>query len=92
MSYIKVFYFVEVTNEKGRKTYYGRSKKEIPIGDDNIGWYLKEYGFDTAAEAHNEIKKLERYFKRLNISWHGMNVTESKVAFSNYEEYLRVKH
>lgn len=92
MNYEKAFYFVEVTNMQGKKSYYGKNKREIPLGDDNIGWYLKEYGFDTVHEAFCEINNLGKWFKCLNIAWQGMNVAESKVLFNSYEEYLRVKH
>ena len=90
--YNKVFYFIEVTLKNGNKMYFGKGKKLIPLGDDNLGWYLKEYGYDTGHEAFLDFKKIEKYLSKLDYKWHGIQITESKVQFKNYEQYLSVCH
>ena len=94
--YSKVYYLIDVSakgmRDKEYHSYYGKNKNEIPIGRaDNIAWYIKEYGFDTAYEAHKEIKKLAKWYENVKLKYTGMQVTETKVTFSSYEEYLQVK-
>lgn len=90
--YQKVFYFIEVPLKNGSNIYFGKGKKQIPLGDDNLGWYLKEYGFNTASEAYKDFNKIERYLNKLGYEYKGIQITESKVEFESYDLYLKVCH
>ena len=95
MEYLKVYYFVEVVskdkNGKDRYEYYGKNKKCISVNDDNAAWYVKEYGFNTAAEAYTELRKISRWYDKNGFKYSGMQIRDTKVKFPSYQEYLRVK-
>lgn len=79
----KIFIVVEVTSPNGTKSYYGKKKKEIPVNDENFGWYMKEYGCDSIEEASKLERQLELYFKKLDIKWRGMDLKDCKVLFTD---------
>lgn len=68
----------------------GKTKKIIPLHDDNLGGYLKVYGFNTGNEAYQESKKIKRYMNKHSIEWQTIDITESKVEFENYQHYRSV--
>ncbi len=73
----KTFYFVETKNERGVPSYYGKGMNRLPIGyEDNIAWYIKEYGFDTEQDA----KKLMPRIKRTNIRLHCPPIASMGIA------------
>ena len=82
--YTKSYFLVEVITTTGIHHYYGKNSKEIILGrQDNIPWYIKEYGFDTAESASKEIKKLSQWYHNCKLYYTQMKVVETKVVFEN---------
>lgn len=90
MLYQKVFYLIEVVDKTCLKCY-GKNSFVIPVNSNNTESYIKKYGFDTAYDAYKELEKLSKLYSKNNWEYIGMQVTEKKIFFKNYEEYLEFK-
>lgn len=75
----KTFYFVKETFPKtGNSLYYGKEDKLLRSENIKDCWFIKEYGFETLADAKRCVRRLQYHNNRM-----GYDPNERKIDIAS---------